>query len=98
MKTIARFILVTAVIGALPLAAQTPNADDELLGLIKDLNAKQTQLADNQAKMDSKVSDLVEAIRVARLLMSRAGGPHIAPSPGTNIPAQKPPPPSTTSK
>jgi len=95
MKTIAGFILITAIFASVPLIAQTPGADDHLLQLVRDLSTKQAQLADNQGKIETKMTDFAEAIRVARLFMSRAGGPHIAPSPGTNIPAQKPPPPST---
>jgi hypothetical protein len=95
MKAIFGSILIAAVFTTLPLSAQTPdNENDNLLNLVKELTIKQAQLVDNEGKIEIKVTDLAEAIRVARLLMSRAGGPHIAPSPGSNVPVPRPPPPA----
>lgn len=52
--------------------AQTPDAREQrLLALIKEVQAQQAQIADNQAKIDAKLADLAEAIRVARIYSKR---------------------------
>lgn len=92
MKALVRSILAGAIFATIPLAAQTPDTEDQqLLKLVNELIAKQAQLADAEGKIETKVTDLGESIRVARITMSRAGGPHIPPQPGTNVPAQRPP-------
>jgi hypothetical protein len=52
--------------------AETP----QLLPLVKELQIQQTQIADNQTKIDSKIADLAEAVRIARIYASRLGGAH----------------------
>jgi hypothetical protein len=90
--TIVRSILAAAIFAAIPLAAQAPDTEDQqLLKLVNELTAKQALLADAEGKIETKVTDLAESIRVARITMSRAGGPHLPPKPGTNVPAQRPP-------
>jgi outer membrane murein-binding lipoprotein Lpp len=80
MKTIVRSILFAAVFAAIPLVAQAPDAQDQqLLALVKELTAKQSQMADNESKIETKVTDLAEALRTARIFMSRAGGSHKLP-------------------
>jgi len=54
----------------LPLSvAQTPNSTDQerILALIKEVQIQQAQIVDNQAKIETKLADLSETIRVARL-------------------------------
>jgi hypothetical protein len=41
--------------------------------LIKEVQAQQVVIADNQAKIDAKLVALAEAIRVARIYSSRGG-------------------------
>jgi hypothetical protein len=94
MKPILQSIVMSAVLAGVCSTAQANAEDGQLLNLVKELTAKQAQLVDNEGKMEAKVGDLAEAIRVARLFMSRAGGPHIAPSPGSNVPVPRPPPPA----
>jgi hypothetical protein len=53
--------------------------DLKVLQLVRDLQATQTQIADNQAKIDAKLADLAETIRLARINASRVGGKHIPP-------------------
>ena len=69
------FVIFAAVNLTAP--AQTGAPDDQsqqqLLALIKEVQAQQVLLADNQAKIDEKLAALTEAIRQARLYSSRAG-------------------------
>jgi hypothetical protein len=50
-------------------AAQTPETRPE--ALIKEVQAQQAQIADNQAKIDSKLAEVAETIRVARIYSKR---------------------------
>jgi protein-disulfide isomerase len=54
-------------------AAQRPEArqEEQLLALIKEVQAQQAQIADNQAKIDSKLAEVAETIRVARIYSKR---------------------------
>ncbi len=56
--------------------AQSPVSNDaqELALALKDVQAQQLQIADNQEKIDAKLANLAEAIRVARIYASRGGG------------------------
>ena len=71
------FIALTLVtiLTALPMTAQTPDANEQqkLADLIKEVQAQQGQLADNQNKIDAKLADLAESIRQARLFAAKAG-------------------------
>jgi peptidoglycan hydrolase CwlO-like protein len=78
MKSILRSILLATVFASVS-SAQTP--DEQLFNLIQQLTAKQTELADNQGKIENKVGNLAETVRTARILMSRAGGKHKPPPP-----------------
>ena len=53
--------------------AQTPDANQEqkLLALIKDVQTQQEQLAENQAKIEEKLSAVTETIRTARIYTKR---------------------------
>jgi hypothetical protein len=55
--------------------AQTPPASNEqqLLALTKEVQAQQAQIASNQAKIEAKVAEVAEAVRVARVFASRGG-------------------------
>jgi len=51
-------------------------AQDELLiqQALADLGAQQTLIAENQAKIDQKVAEIAEEVRVARIFAGRTGG------------------------
>jgi hypothetical protein len=74
-QRLAAAILLVAFASALPLAAQAPNPADEekLVALVKEVQAQQALLADNQTKIESKLADLAETIRTARLFAGKAG-------------------------
>jgi hypothetical protein len=73
MKFLLSLALV-AVMTAAPIAAQAPASkdDQELLALIKELQTQQIQIAQNQAKIEAKLAEVSEALRVARIFSSRA--------------------------
>ena len=74
MKSFLFLGLIVAMTVA-PIAAQAPASkdDQELLTLIKEVQAQQAQIADNQTKIESKLAELAETIRVARLFAGKAG-------------------------
>ncbi len=73
-------LLLLAALASLaaPLGAQSPAADDtrdakQIEALLKEVQAQQIQIAENQAKIDAKLVALAEAIRIARIYSSRGG-------------------------
>ncbi len=60
---------------ATSIGAQSPATDDQqqLEALMKEVQAQQVQIAENQAKIDARLVSLAEAIRVARIYSSRGG-------------------------
>ena len=56
-------------------SAQTPSNKDEqaLLALVGDVQAQQGRIADNQGKIDAKMTEVIEAVRVARIFAGRGG-------------------------
>lgn len=75
------FVSLICLLGAgslWPAYAQDQQA--QFLAAINGLKQQQVVLADNQTKLDQKIADVGETIRVARLFMSRAGGKHKPPS------------------
>jgi hypothetical protein len=57
--------------------AQAPNAnaqqDQQIVTIVRELQAQQAAIAENQMKIEAKVAALAEAIRVARIYSSRSG-------------------------
>ena len=68
-------LLSALALFATPIGAQSPASNDpkQLEALMKEVQAQQIQIADNQAKIDAKLAALAEAIRVARIFASRGG-------------------------
>jgi peptidoglycan hydrolase CwlO-like protein len=78
------FILTLALLAILVAMLSSVGAQDaraQLLKAVSELTQQQAQIADNQTKIDGKIADLGETIRVARIFMSRAGGKHKPPPP-----------------
>jgi len=55
-------------------AAQTPdtNQEQKLLALIKEVQTQQAQMAENQKKIETKLTDIGETVRVARIFAGRS--------------------------
>jgi NADH:ubiquinone oxidoreductase subunit E len=72
-----RFVAVILFAGMLSIisstSAQAPAQNDEqaLLALIKEVQAQQLEIAANEAKIETKLADVAEIIRVARIYTSR---------------------------
>ena len=64
------FALFATSIGAQSNAPEDPK---QVEALIKEVQAQQVVIAENQAKIDAKLVTLAEAIRVARIYSSRGG-------------------------
>ena len=56
-------------------SAQAPPGQEEqpVTVLVREIQAQQARIADNQAKIDTKLVELAEAIRVARIFAGRSG-------------------------
>jgi uncharacterized protein YlxW (UPF0749 family) len=76
MKQISFITILAAVVLLLtPAVAQTPTQKDadDLNALLKDVQAQQAEIAENQAKIEEKLAALSETIRQARIFSSRGG-------------------------
>ena len=67
-------LLIPALLVVSASFAQTPNPNDEakLLALVREVQTQQTQLADNQAKIEEKLAAVTEIVKDARLYSKRA--------------------------
>ena len=75
MKPILTALTLSAVLLTISFSgAQTPNSNQEqqLLALIKEVQTQQTQMAENQAKIEQKINELEETIRDARIYSKRS--------------------------
>ena len=56
-------------------AAEAPGAQEQqILAIVKEVQAQQLAIADNEAKMDAKLANIAELLRVARIYSVRGGG------------------------
>jgi len=63
------FLALTATRAQTPQSGQT---EQDLLTLLKQVQAQQAQIVANQTKIETKLADLAETIRVARIYSSRS--------------------------
>jgi hypothetical protein len=75
MKQITASVALGLALFMMPALAQTPAQKDaeELSALIKEVQAQQTAIAENQAKIEEKLTALGDTIREARIFSSRGG-------------------------
>jgi len=71
-----RFLAATLFVVALSLAsldAQAPaqKEDQTVLQLAKEVQAQQAEIAANQTKIEAKLAEVAEAVRIARIYSSR---------------------------
>ena len=74
MKQIIRGLSLSAMLAATQLSiAQAPNSPGQtkILALIKEVQIQQAQIVDNEAKIETKVADVAEKVRVARIYAAR---------------------------
>lgn len=74
MKRMLLGLTLTATIFTISFSgAQTPDAnqDQKLLALIKEVQTQQTQMAENEKKIEQKLNDLADIIHDARIFTKR---------------------------
>ena len=73
MKYLTLAIVLSGLLVLTAPAEQERTADnrEELVALIKEVQAQQAQLAANQKKLESKLAEVAETVRVARIFASR---------------------------
>ena len=75
MKRILLALLLPATLMVMSFSdAQTPDANQEqrLLALIKEVQTQQAQMAENQKKIETKLAEIGETVRVARIFAGRS--------------------------
>jgi hypothetical protein len=73
-KNFVSLLLAAGLFAMSSSVAQTPEANLQvkLLGLIKDVQTQQAQMADNQKQIETKLADIGETVRVARIYAGRS--------------------------
>jgi len=75
MKRFLTVLLCVTLSTMLSSIAQTPDPKDDqdtVLALAKEVQTQQAQIAANQTKIDAKLAELTETLRVARIFSSRS--------------------------
>ena len=74
-RTISTGIVALLAVLASSGSAQNPAAENEqrLLALVQQVQSQQAQITANQDKIDSKLAEVTEAIRLARIFAGRGG-------------------------
>ena len=72
-RSLVAALFFIALVAGSATRGQPPTATDDkqMLALVKDIQAQQAQIAENQAKIDAKLSEIGETLRVARIFTSR---------------------------
>ena len=67
--------LLALTVGALAAepAKESEREAQQLLALVKEVQAQQAAIAENQTKIDAKMAAIAEALRLARIYSSRSG-------------------------
>jgi hypothetical protein len=76
MKRLLAATLFTAVLSLSSIRAQAPapakEEEQTLLALAKEVQQQQLEVAANQANIETKLTDLAETVRIARIYASRS--------------------------
>jgi hypothetical protein len=74
MRRTLSLIISTALLLAFPVSVRTQQQSDtdRLVSLIKEVQTQQAQIADNQGKIETKLNDVGESLRVARIFSARS--------------------------
>ena len=80
-RTLSLLALSVMVTGVSEVHGQTPQAMEtqKLLELVETIQAEQAQIDSNQTKINARLADLAETMRVARIEAGRVGGKHLPP-------------------
>lgn len=72
-RLVAAILFAAALCFISSTSAQAPaqKEDQALLQLVKEVQAQQQEIAANQAKIETKLVDITEAVRIARIYSSR---------------------------
>jgi ABC-type transporter MlaC component len=75
MKQIAAIVALALSCAAASVEAAEPpsSQDQQVLALVKEIQAQQAKIAENQAALDAKLATVAEAVRLARIYASRGG-------------------------
>ena len=74
MKTTALSVLLACMfLGDVDAADPATALDQQVAAVIKEIQAQQATIAENQAKIDAKLVTVSEAVRIARIYSSRGG-------------------------
>ena len=74
MKNILFLLLALSLFGMNSGSAQAPAlSQHDLESLVQEVRSQQTRIVENQDKMDAKIAEVTEAIRVARIFAGRGG-------------------------
>ncbi len=74
MKNIFLLLLALSLFGMSTGSAQAPAISQrDLENLVQEIRSQQARITENQNKIDAKIADVTEAIRVARIFAGRGG-------------------------
>jgi hypothetical protein len=74
MKYLVAFTFLALVpLASAQTAAPASPQDQQMLALVKEVQAQQALMAENQAKIEAKLVTVAEAVRIARIYSSRSG-------------------------
>jgi hypothetical protein len=73
MKRFAVIIFIVAGFSISSTSAQAPlqKEDQTVLQLVKEIQAQQAEIAANQTKIEAKLAEVAETVRIARIYSSR---------------------------
>jgi cytochrome c556 len=78
MKSLSALVALSLSVLLLSASAAEPSKenqqrDQQMMALVKEVQAQHAAIADNQTKIDAKLVTIAEALRLARIYASRSG-------------------------